>query len=29
MESASHHYRSQSNIDNPIDDQLSDLLQAW
>jgi hypothetical protein len=24
----SHHYRSESGIDNPIDDQLYDLLQA-
>ncbi|HVM24387.1 MAG TPA: ferritin family protein [Candidatus Limnocylindrales bacterium] len=24
----SHHYRSESAIDNPIDDQLYDLLQA-
>lgn len=24
----SHHYRSESGIDNPVDDQLYDLLQA-
>ncbi len=24
----SHHYRSESSVDNPIDDQLYDLLQA-
>ena len=24
----SHHYRSEGSVDNPIDDQLYDLLQA-
>jgi hypothetical protein len=24
----SHHYRSESGIDNPVDDQLYDVLQA-
>ena len=24
----SHHYRSESGVDNPVDDQLYDLLQA-
>lgn len=28
MTTASHHYRSESGIDNPVDDQLYDLLQA-
>lgn len=28
MTSTTHHYRSGTGIDNPVDDQLYDLLQA-